>query len=216
MRVCIVFDKSASMDFSSSSESKIDYAKILASTLAYVVMKRGDSVGFAKISSGMEEYFPASRSMKNLSHLLNMVAGIAPSGKTDIVSSLNEVGARLPRKTLVILISDMLTDTREVLKTLKSFIRRKHGVIVFQILDPAEITLPRGDRFMFIDKETSQKVAIDVKKAAPVYRRQFASFVSAIKNSLKNCGAGYFMFDTSIAPEDAVPAGLYGTGFSAV
>ena len=216
MRVCIVFDKSASMDFSSVSLSKINYAKMLASTLAYIIMKRGDSLGFAKVASSLEEYFPDSRSMKNLSRLLDVIAGIEPSGKTDIVSSLNSVGVRLKRKSLVILISDMLSDTAPMLRTIKNYIHRKHGVIVFQILDPLELTLLPGGRFMFIDKETSDKVAIDVKKAASVYRREFSGFLSGIENTLKNCGAGYFLFNTSFHPEDAIPAGLNKTGFSVV
>ncbi len=214
MRSCIVFDKSASMDFGSSGISKIDYAKILASTLAYILIKRGDSVGFSSVSVEVEEFFPYSRSTKHLSKLLMNISGIKASGRTNIAESLRDVGSKIRRRTLIILISDMLTETAAVMKAVRNFIHQKHSFVVFQVLDPFEFDLPQGDRFLFTDKETQEKVAINVKKSSQRYRKQFQKFLAGIENSLKNCGAGYFRFNTGISAEHEIPKGLCGTGFS--
>jgi len=214
MRACIVFDKSASMDFRSSGISKIDYAKILASTISYILIKKGDSVGFSSVADEVEEFLPNSRSTKSLSNLLKTISGIKASGGTNITGSLKELGAGIRRRSLIILISDLLTETSAVMKAIKNFIHQKHSFVVFQVLDPLEFNLPRGDRFLFTDKETREKIAINVRKSAQIYRRQFQKFLEGIENSLKNCGAGYFRFNTGVRAELEIPEGLYRTGFS--
>jgi len=214
MRSCIVFDKSASMDFRSSGTSKIDYAKILASTLAYILIKRGDSVGFSAVDDKVEEFLPSSRSTKNLSQILTKISGIKPSGRTNIAESLRDIGSKIRRRSLIILISDLLTEPEAVMKAVKNFIHQKHSFVVFQVLDPFEFTLPPGDRFIFTDKETQEKVAINVKKSSQKYINQFQKFITGIENSLKNCGAGYCRFNTERLAEAAIPEGLCRTGFS--
>ncbi|MFH1761324.1 MAG: DUF58 domain-containing protein, partial [bacterium] len=219
MRVCIVVDKSNSMDFCSTGSStgrlriaeplrqgsaqpsrkgtsKADYAKILSSTLAYILIKRGDSASFAAVDSGVSDFVSGSRSSKNLAKILKRIAEINPSGKTDIPSALKIIGSKLKRRTLVVLISDMLTGTPEIIRTINNFVHQKHSFIVFQVLDPLEFNLPAGNRFLFIDKETAEKIPINVKKSAVIYRKQFGKFIEGIENSLRNCGAGYFRFNT--------------------
>jgi len=214
MRSCIIMDRSESMNFASNGMSKYDYARIIASTLAYLIIKRGDSMSFAAVSSGVDEYFPASRSTGNLVNVLNAIASIEPSGATDVASSMDELGVKIKRKTLVILISDMLTGSAGIIKSIKTFIKQKHNFIVLQVTDPAEEVLPRTGKFTFVDSETRERVTINTGRAASSYRRQFQNFVSGIDASLKNCGCGYCRFSVSPKPDDEIPEGLFRAGFS--
>jgi len=214
MRSCIIMDRSESMNFASGGMSKYDYARIIASTLAYLIIKRGDSMSFSAVSSGVDEYFPASRSTGNLVNVLNAIASIAPGGATDVASAMDVLGAKIKRKTLVILISDMLTGSAGIIKSIKTFIKQKHNFIVLQVTDPAEEVLPRGGKFTFVDSETRERVTINTGRAASSYRRQFQNFVSGIDASLKNCGCGYFRFSVSPKPDDEIPEGLFRAGFS--
>ena len=114
----------------------------------------------------------------------------------------------------MVLISDMLTDTAEIMKSIRRFIKQKHNFIVFQVLDPIERNLPERGRYTFVDCEIGDRVTINVEKSAAAYRRQFDKFNEGIESSLKNCGSGYFRFNTAARPEDEIPEGLFKTGFS--
>ncbi len=214
MRSCLIMDRSESMNFASNGMSKYDYARIIASTLAYLIIKRGDSMSFSAVSSGVDEYFPPSRSTANLVNVLNAIASIAPGGGTDIASAMDVLGAKIKRKSLVILISDMLTGSARIIKSVKTFIKQKHNCMVLHVIDPVEADLPPGGKFTFVDSETGGRVTINADTAAASYRRQFHDFVSGIENSLKNCGCGYFRFSVSPKPEDEIPEGLFKAGFS--
>ncbi|MBA3065780.1 DUF58 domain-containing protein [bacterium] len=214
LRSCVIIDRSESMNFGSSRATKYDYARIIASTLAYMIIKRGDSMSFSAVSSGVDEYFPPSRSTGNLVNVLNAIASIAPGGGTNIASAMDAIGSKIKRKSLVILISDMLTGSDQIIKSVKRFIKQKHNFMVLQVIDPAEADLPFGGKYTFVDSETRGRVTINAARAASSYRRQFHQFVSGIETSLKNCGCGYFRFAVSPNPEDEIPEGLFKAGFS--
>ncbi|MDO9513848.1 MAG: DUF58 domain-containing protein [Elusimicrobiota bacterium] len=214
MRSCLILDRSESMNFASGAMSKYDYARIIASTLAYLITKRGDSMAFSAVSTGVDEYFPPSRSAGNLVSVLNAIASIEPSGGTAVASAMDLLGAKIKRKTLIILISDMLTDSDGIIKSIRTFIKQKHNFMVLHVTDPAERELPSGGKFTFVDSETRERVTINSLRSAASYRRQFSDFVSGIENSLKNCGCGYFRFTVSSRPEDEIPEGLFKAGFS--
>ncbi|MBU3930437.1 DUF58 domain-containing protein [bacterium] len=214
MRSCLILDRSESMNFASGAMSKYDYARIIASTLAYLITKRGDSMAFSAVSTGVDEYFPPSRSAGNLVSVLNAIASIEPSGGTAVASAMDLLGAKIKRKTLVILISDMLTDSDGIIRSIRTFIKQKHNFMVLHVTDPAERELPAGGKFTFVDSETRERVTINSLRSAASYRRQFSDFVSGIENSLKNCGCGYFRFTVSSRPEDEIPEGLFKAGFS--
>ncbi|MCD6413560.1 MAG: DUF58 domain-containing protein [Elusimicrobia bacterium] len=214
MRVCVVVDKSNSMDYGKGFQNKILWAKVLASTLIYILIKRGDSVAFASASDRLEIYEPPARAISHLFKLLKVTADVSASGKTDIASALEGLGGKLNRRTAVVLISDLLTETDRILKTVKNFIHQKHNFVVFHILHRDELNLPPAGNFLFVDKETGEKIPIIAAKSAGAYKRDFRKFLLGIENTLTNSGAGYYRFDTSADIGLQIPMGLHRTGFS--
>jgi len=215
MRVIIALDCSASMNFPKEFEkNKLYWAKTLASTLAYILIKRGDSVGFLSFSERLISFIPDARGSKYLTKILSEIAKVESSGKTKIFNSLNDIGPFLKRRTLIILISDLLSDFLPVSKVIRSFLKQKHRFVVLQVLSSLEFSLPQGEAFVFVDMETQERVRIDVEKVRTYYKKEFEKFNHGIEGNLKSSGVGFFRFNTHKPMIREIPLGLIKAGFT--
>lgn len=143
LRCTLLLDCSASMRFTSDERrpSKLAYSRVLASCLAYLLLRQNDAVGLVAFDERPLLRVPA-RSVRR--QLFQVLKGLreAPEGVgTDLGPVLHDVAERIPRRGLVVLLSDLMDDPQTVLSGLEHFRHRGHEVLVFQVLDPREIDL---------------------------------------------------------------------------
>jgi uncharacterized protein (DUF58 family) len=192
LRTTIVIDTSASMKFPADAKaasaravtSKIDYAKHLAACLAYLLAHQQDLAGLAAIDESIRVELPPASSPAHLDLLFKHLEAIEANGNTGLVEHLHQLAERLPRRSLVILISDLWVDPSELSKALQHLRYRRHQGLVLHLLDPAEIDLA-GPAFQkqvtLQDLETGEKLQIDPADLRESYKKQVEEYLAAVR-----------------------------------
>jgi len=155
LRAMLLVDCSASMRFSGDKRriTKAGYARLLAASLSYLLLKQNDAVGLVTFDEQMLSRLPARSVRRQLFQVLKVLEDLPRGAGTRLGPVLHEVADRIHRRGLVLLFSDLLDDPDEVIAGLKHFRHRGHEVIVFQILDPREVDLDYSRELNFVSLE---------------------------------------------------------------
>lgn len=176
----ILLDKSNSMKFGENI-SKFHYARTLAASIAYLLLKQNDSVGLVLFDSKIESFIPARCRMNHLKYLFSTLSKKEPSGKTSISDSIFELLPLIKKRSLFIIFSDLLEDPDKVTKNISVMKAKKHEVIVFQILDRKELSLSYRTEALFRDMEDRISIFTDPKNIRSLYKDKFEEFISKYK-----------------------------------
>jgi uncharacterized protein (DUF58 family) len=198
----LLLDTSGSMAFKSDESSgeitKLEYGCYLAACLAYLMLKQRDSVGLVIFDDQLRRYVPPRLGPTHLHALMSELENASAGGETNISTTFHELAQRIVRRGLIIIISDLLDDPEQVLRSLKHFRHKKHEVIVFHILDPAELTFPFDGPVLFRDLETRDQLSVEAEFLRDEYLQQMNALINNYKS---NCGASsidYVQMDTSV------------------
>jgi len=157
LRCTLLMDCSASMRFCGDAKtrpSKLAYGRVLAACLAYLLLRQNDAVGLVAFDEQPLLRVPARSVRRQLFQVLQGLRD-APAGTgTRLGPVLHDVAERLPRRGLIVLVSDLFDDPDEVLSGLKHFRHRGHEVLVFQVLDPREVDLDYAGEVEFTALES--------------------------------------------------------------
>jgi len=143
LRATLLVDCSASMDFKGDARrpSKKQYASYLAAALSYLLLRQNDAVGLVTFDESPLAMVPARSMRRQLFQLLKILDDLPVGRATDVGEVLHRVAERIKRRGLVVLFSDLMDNPEHIMAGLKHFRHRGHEVLVFQILDPVEISL---------------------------------------------------------------------------
>jgi len=189
LRCTLLMDCSASMQFTGDQKkrpSKLAYGRILAACLAYLLLKQNDAVGLVTFDEKPLLRVPA-RSVRR--QLFEVLKGLneAPEGTgTRLGPVLHDVAERIPRRGLVVLMSDLMDDPEEVLSGLKHFRHRGHEVLVFQVLDPREVDLDFPGEVEFTDLEDpSLHLRTEPSHVREGYRQRFEDWQTHLRRECR-------------------------------
>ena len=205
LRAYLILDVSASMDYTSNGITKFAYGCILAASLAHVIIKQQDAAGLVTFSDRIESFIPPRAQRGYLIEILRALEGITPAGETSVGKILQEVAGKMNRRGLVILISDLLDEPESILEGLHLFRFKGNDVIVFHLLDPAELELPFEGNILFEDMEqVDLKVTADPKAIHRVYRKVVEEFIERIRNDCQERSIDYQLLSTSTPLDHAL------------
>jgi uncharacterized protein (DUF58 family) len=202
----VVLDTSGSMAYGSGEVTKFDYARFLAASLAYFSHDQRDRVGMVSIAEDVVDYVP--NSAKHMDVLLHTVARSKPRGKTNLAGSLRKVNELLRRRGIVVIVSDLYDEAENVIQAITPLRYRGHDVIVFHVLDPAELDLPFDQPTSIEDLETGERLPIVPAALRERYRELIGAHVAALSKGLTNQRVDYALLDTSKPLDDALFAYL--------
>ena len=209
----IMLDASGSMGYSSAEEgrgrTKLQYASYLAACLAYLMMRQHDAVGLMTFDSKVRTVLPPRARQSHMKHILSALDTLKPGGETSGAGPMHDLAEGLKRRGLIILISDLLDDPAAVLSALQHFRFRGHEVIVFHVMDPAELTFPFDAMTEFTDLETSDKTTVAPDGIRPYYMEQLKTFLATYEKGCADLKADYRLFDTQRPLEIALSEYLY-------
>ncbi len=198
LRATLVLDASASMDYGSNGITKFEYASILTASLAYLILKQQDAAGVVTFSNRVESFIPPKAKRGYVFEILRELEARQPSGETNTGKILQEIAGKMKRRGLVILISDLLDEPEEVLKGLRLFRFNGHDVIVFHIMDSAEIELPFDGNILFEDMEQADlKVTADPQTIRQAYRGVVDEFIDHLRKECHASSIDYQLLSTS-------------------
>lgn len=187
----LVVDLSESMGFTQSqSMSKFDYCVCLAAALCYLMTMQQDPVGLLTLDEKLHAALPARSRRGHLADVLAHLTRLKPRGKTDLQGSLARLAAMLRHHSLIMLFSDLLGEPSETLAALARLKHSGHDVIVFHVLDQAEIEFPYNGAVEFEDPETGEIVQVD----ADGFRNEYLSQLEKFQELLK-AGCGKLQID---------------------
>ena len=194
LRTYIVLDASGSMNYTFSDQrlTKFQYGCYLAASLTYLMLKQRDSVSLTIFDQEIRNYIPPRGRPSHLRAIISALEKAEPSGDTGISQILHSLAKRIVRRGLVILISDLLDQTTEVLTALKHFRHRKHEIIVLHLIDESERNFPFDGTTVFRDIETGQMLSTHASTLKASYIRQFNQFISDYQ---RGCGANFIDYE---------------------
>ncbi len=179
LRAHILLDVSGSMGYQHSGEiSKFTYGCFLAACLSYLMTRQQDAVGMIAFDEAVRLQLPPSSTPAHLDRLFNGLENLSPGKDTAIASTFHQLADTIDKRGLVIVISDLYDDQAEIIKALQHFAYKKHQIIVFHLLDEAEMEFPFTKITSFVDMETGEKLRIDPRDVKEPYRREMAEFIN--------------------------------------
>jgi uncharacterized protein (DUF58 family) len=201
----LVMDLSESMSFTYRQKlTKFDYGICLAASLCYLMVHQQDPVGLVTFDDGIRESVRPKSKRSQIAAILSVLSRLKPSGKTDIRASLGQLAAMLRHRSLIMIFSDLLTDFQQVVDGLRWLRHGGHDVILFHILDEAEVSFPFEDMMQLEDPETGEQLEVD----GPGYRDEYRATIDEFRESLKRecfqSGVDYVPLDTSMQFDKAL------------
>jgi len=199
----ILMDASASMKYASGKVSKLEYAKFLAASLAYLVLKQRDSVGLSIFDSQVRAYLPPRSAMGIILEIDRLLRGIEPTPRSSIAKQLHDIALLMRRRSFVILISDLLADVDDVLAGLDHLRFNGHNVVVFHTLDPYELKFPFKGTWRFEGLEEELPLTTQPERIREDYMASLSAYLEALRTGCMGSHVDYTVVDTS-RPLDAV------------
>jgi uncharacterized protein (DUF58 family) len=182
LRAHILLDCSQSMAFKSGAMSKLEYGSYLAAALSYLLLRQNDAVGLFLFDSQIREHIPPRARPTQFRRILDMLDQKVPQGDTDVGAILHEVAERVRQRGLIILISDLIDNEASVASGLQHFRHNHQEVIVFHVLDDAELTFPYDRLTRFKDMEGGGRVVANPKSLRARYLARMQAFTEQLKH----------------------------------
>lgn len=195
----LAMDLSRSMGYTYRQEmTKFDYAICLAAALCYLMIHQQDPVGLLTFDEKIRNSLAPKSRRGHLADVLSLLARIRPEGKTDIAHSLVQISAMLRHASLVMVFSDLLGDVEPTMQALHRLRHGGHDVIVFHILDEAEVRFPFDGMVELEDPETEDKLQLDATNFRRDYLHEVESFREHFRRECSQAGIDYVPLDTSM------------------
>jgi uncharacterized protein (DUF58 family) len=197
LRCHLLVDNSRSMTFGSVGYTKAQYANTLAATLGYFLHQQGDAVGLLTFDEGIRDYLPARHRTGHLRHLMLVLEQPAGGKATDLTAPLQRIVEVVKKRGLMVLVSDLLAPIQGLKKSLTDLAACGHEVLLFQLLDPAELDFNFPDAALFRDLESGRDLYIDPRHARRQYLQKLAAHNDAIRSICQRLGIGYHRFGSN-------------------
>jgi uncharacterized protein (DUF58 family) len=201
----LVMDLSASMAYTYRQElTKFEYGICLAAALGYLMIHQQDPVGLVAFDTKIQTCLPPRSKRTQLGNILALLSGLKPAGRTDIPACLHQVASMVRTKSLIMLFSDLLGDPEPILQSLHHLRHRGHEIILFHILDEAEVRFPFEGVVEFEDVEEDQRLTVDAPHMRSDYLKALHEFREHYREQSARAGIDYLPMDTSVSFDKAL------------
>jgi uncharacterized protein (DUF58 family) len=210
MRVIVCVDVSPSMRYGSATKglTKLDYARMVAASLAMLAQRQRDAVGLAVLGGKLEDFLRPKSSLSNLHTLWSLLERDPGRVAPRLAASLQEAAPLMRRRGIVVILSDFYEDMEPLRAALRRLRHARHDVIALQILDPAEIDFNFEGRGTFVDLETGARIKAGVDEIRESYLERFGNFLKETREMFRDHGADFELLRTDRDPLPALSAYL--------
>lgn len=196
LRCHLLIDHSRSMGYGSTGYSKAQYAGTLAATLGYFLFTQGDAVGLATFDDQIRDYLPPRNRSGYLRRLMLALESPPEGRATDLGPALQRIAQMLTRRGLIVLISDLLTSIDQLESDLGYLCASGHDVVMFNVLDPAELSFDFDSPALFRDIESEHNRYVDPAAAQAEYKRRLTEHLDKVAFVCRSLGIDYHLFTT--------------------
>jgi uncharacterized protein (DUF58 family) len=202
LRAYFVVDASGSMNFTGAGESKIQVARRIAASLAYLLVNQGDAAGLSICTDKLHLEVPPSRRAAHLERFFSTLGKVQPSGETGLIQALHTLAEKIGQRAFVVILSDLFTDTAALGDALQHLRYRKHDISVFHLMDPLELGFEFDRPHRFVDLEDGTSIVAEPNLIADEYKSALRDFLAAVRAKCHDASADYQLAttDTPLEP----------------
>lgn len=195
----LAMDLSRSMAYTYRQElTKFDYSICLAAALCYLMILQNDPVGVVTFAKEINHYLQPKSKRQQIGNILSLLAKLKPEGETDVGRSLSQLAAMLKHASLVMVFSDLLAEPAPIVSALRQLRHGGHDVILFHVLDEAEVEFPFSGLVELEDPETNSKLEVDADSYRRDYLHEVSEFRELYRRECFQSGIDYVALDTSM------------------
>ena len=191
LRLCLVIDTSGSMDYGETGSTRLDYARQLGGTLAYLAAHQGDATALFSGGKGFDNEIPPKRGPVHLGIVLDHLAELRAEGKSGLVEALHEAAEKIRQRALVVVISDLLFDPAPLREAFQHLRFRKHDVALFHLLAREEVEFSFDRPTRFLDLEDGPAILADPQLIARKYRESISAYLEAVETIASRTSIDY-------------------------
>lgn len=192
----ILLDVSESMKYGSTKVTKFDYAAMAAAGLAYLVLGQSDSVGFITFDDQIRNYLKPSSQPSQLKELIRLMNEGGGREKSRMGPLFHELAERMNRRSVIVILSDMFDEVNEILAGFKHLRHKRHEVVLWHILDGAELTFPFQESTLFRGLEHYPELLTEPRSLRDSYLQQVETFVHDLKRGCRDQNIDYVQLRT--------------------
>jgi uncharacterized protein (DUF58 family) len=196
LRAYFVVDASGSMNFTGAGESKIQVARRIAASLAYLLVNQGDAAGLSICTDKLHLEVPPSRRAAHLERFFSTLGKVQPSGETGLIQALHTLAEKIGQRAFVVILSDLFTDTAALGDALQHLRYRKHDISVFHLMDPLELGFEFDRPHRFVDLEDGTSIVAEPNLIADEYKSSLRDFLTAVRAKCHDASADYQLVTT--------------------
>jgi len=182
LRLCLVVDSSGSMGYGSTGITRIEVARRLAGTLAFLACRQGDAVGISCVAESVVRSLPPRRNPAHLRLVLDALEETRPQGASRLPEVLHEIAETVRQRALVVILSDLFMEPEALAGALGHLRFRRHDVALFHLLDPQEIRFDFRRPTRFLDMEGGSPLFADPLDIAARYQQALSAWLGAIRS----------------------------------
>jgi uncharacterized protein (DUF58 family) len=192
----LLVDVSESMRYGSGPVSKYDYACMAAAAMAYLTLHQQDSVGLVTFDSQVRAFLKPSSQPSHLKEMVNLMNRGCGAEKTSLAPIFHDLAERFNRRAIVVLLSDLFDEPSDLLAGLKHLRYKRHEVVLFHVMDRAELEFPFQDATLFRGLEQYPELLTDPRSLRQGYLDQVSSFLTEVKRGCRNQNIDYVQLRT--------------------
>jgi uncharacterized protein (DUF58 family) len=202
LRAYFVLDASGSMNFTGNGEAKIQVARRIAASLAYLLVNQGDAAGLSICTDKLHLEVPPSRRAAHLERFFSTLGKVQPSGETGLIAALHTIAEKISQRAFVVILSDLFTDTAALGDALQHLRYRKHDISVFHLMDPLELGFEFDRPHRFVDLEDGTSIVAEPTLIADEYKSALKDFLTNVRAKCHEASADYQLIttDTPLEP----------------
>ena len=198
LRCHLVVDSSGSMGWKGAPGrlTKLEYAAALAASLAWLLVRQADAAGLLLCAGQVVKAIPPQASAGHLQPIVEALSAAVPGGPTRLDAAVDWVVEHAPRRSAVVVLSDLFDEDRRLLKRLAQLSRRGHEVTIFHLLDPAELEFPFEEPTLFLSMEDGRSVEATGREVKQGYLQLMGSWLEEVKREAAEADLDYALCRT--------------------
>jgi uncharacterized protein (DUF58 family) len=187
--VHLLLDASASMGIQHSDWSKLGYAQRVLAGAAHLARRQGDAPSLGVLSGrGLSTALPPRSSADHVTGICAALAGVKAADAGDMGAAFQEARTLCRQRGFILLISDFLDSEDALLSELAACRTQGHDVFALQVLDTAEVALPKSGDYDFLDPENGARLRTSVEEIADAYAQRITSWRSDLRRRAESNG----------------------------
>jgi uncharacterized protein (DUF58 family) len=200
----ILLDGSESMKYGSGSITKLQYGKMMAAVLSYLILHQRDAVAVGVFDTAMRGYVPRTGNLGSIHNIMKVLAEFDPTQQTSVGSVLHEVAGQIKRKGIVILISDLFDDEERILEGIQHIRFGGSEVVLFHVMDPFELDFPFSGMVEFEGLEGVPKLLTRPREIRKSYLQAVEEFRRKIREGCERNNVHYMLVNTGHALHEVI------------